>query len=96
MNPKIPSDASPETKECFRLLWVELEKLGGSNNIDLHRRRIINAGESVNPGDYVTRGELTAATGVPLTEVFTAALEAADDAASTGGVLALIVASLRT
>lgn len=57
-NPKIPLTATPEVQESIRLIWVELERLNGKNNVDFHGKRIINAGDSVDPGDYVTKREL--------------------------------------
>jgi hypothetical protein len=47
-------------QESFRDLYAKLNKwLTG--NVDLSGRRIINAGASVGPSDYVTRDELTTA-----------------------------------
>lgn len=57
-NPKIPLNASPEVQEAFRQLWLEVDRLNGKNNVDYHGKRVINAGDSVNPGDYVTNREL--------------------------------------
>jgi hypothetical protein len=56
--PKIPLKATPEVQEAFRQIWLELERLNGKNNVDYHGKRVINAGDSVDPGDYVTQREL--------------------------------------
>ena len=54
---KIPAQATPDIQQSFREVWDVLEVLL-SRNLDMGRRRVVNAGESVSPGDYVTRFEL--------------------------------------
>jgi len=58
-NPKVPPSAAPDVQAAIRELWAEIDRLNGSRNVDWHGRRIINAGEAVDPGDYVTLGQLS-------------------------------------
>lgn len=57
----IPFDASPAVQQAFRATDAQLMLLLGSNNIDLKGRRIINAGEAIQPFDYVRKAELDSA-----------------------------------
>ena len=51
---RIPADATPEVKETFRQIQTILNRLVGERNVDHHGRRTINAGDAVDPQDYVT------------------------------------------
>lgn len=57
---RIPIDAPVEVQQAFRELWAAIERTQGKN-VDLHGTRLMNAGDSVGPSDYVTQRELTAA-----------------------------------
>ncbi len=49
--------------QVFRDVYAKIKVLGsGSDNIDLSQRRIINAHDSIDPFDYVTRNELNRVT----------------------------------
>lgn len=55
---KIPSTASPEVQQAFRELWAAVAQLGGSQNVDLRGRRLINAGPAIAPTDYATLADV--------------------------------------
>lgn len=61
----IPASAAPDVQDALRDLQRQLDVLLGARNVDLHGRRIINAGQSVESSDYVTRAELPAASATP-------------------------------
>lgn len=64
MSIPIPASASADVQAAFRAVEAFRAKWDGSQNIDLHGRRIINAGLGVDAFDYVTRLDLdTAAMG---------------------------------
>lgn len=65
---RVPVSASADVQQSFREVWAELDKLGaqGNANIDLHGRRIINAGDAVQQTDYVTKRQLTQAVSTSL------------------------------
>ena len=55
---RIPGNGQlKELQECFRRLWQELDALT-TRNIDLHGKRIINAGPAEDDLDYVTKRDL--------------------------------------
>lgn len=54
---RIPPNLSPELQSALRELWAQIDKVAGPNNIDLHGRRILNAGDAVGASEYVTRAE---------------------------------------
>jgi hypothetical protein len=47
----------PDIQQAFRDLWAKVDPLL-SGNIDMKGRRIINAGKSADPNDYVTKAEV--------------------------------------
>lgn len=51
---RIPRDATPEVQEAFRQIAAVLDRVMGARNVDWHGRRIINAGQAIEPRDYVT------------------------------------------
>jgi len=54
----IPRDAPKSVQQALRELDARLSKWEDPRlPIDLHGRRVVNAGPSQNPGDYITRGE---------------------------------------
>ena len=55
---RIPRDAPPEVRESFRQIQEILTRLAGERNVDHHGRRTINAGDAVDPQDYVTLRQL--------------------------------------
>lgn len=57
-NPRIPESANQDLKEVIKALWLEIDRLSGVRNVDWHGRRITNAGDAVEPGDYVTLRQL--------------------------------------
>lgn len=56
----IPPDLPPELQQALRDISDALDKILGSLNIDLHGRRIINAGDAVAAQDYVTKAQVAA------------------------------------
>jgi len=56
----IPPNLSPELQQTLRDISDALDKLLGNLNIDLHGKRIINAGNAVNSKDYVTKEQVVA------------------------------------
>lgn len=50
----IPRSATPEVQETFHRIIRLLDTILGVNNFDLHKRRMINAGDARDDGDYVT------------------------------------------
>ncbi len=56
---RIPRDASPEVRESFRQIQEALTKIIGDRNVNHSGRRTINAGDAVDPQDYVTLRQLT-------------------------------------
>lgn len=59
MNDLVPPSAAPDVKEAFREVHRAIEVLIGARNVDLHGRRLINAGASIDDADYVTKAELS-------------------------------------
>ena len=53
---KIPANASPEVQDAFREVWEALRPWL-TQNVDLHGRRFMNAGQSVSGTDFLTRTE---------------------------------------
>lgn len=53
-NPRIPESANQDLKEVIKDLWYNIDRLLGAKNVDWRGRRIINAGDAVDPQDYVT------------------------------------------
>ena len=61
---RIPASTNlPDLQQAFRDLWQAIGPLlgDGGQNLDLHGRRITNAGDAVDPRDYVTKQQ----TGAP-------------------------------
>lgn len=59
----IPVDAPVSVQAAFRQVGTILAQWDGGRNIDLHGRRIINAGDAHAGQDYVTQTQLQAAVG---------------------------------
>jgi hypothetical protein len=57
-NPRIPESASQDLKEVIKDLWRNIDLLLGVRNVDWHGRRVINAGDAVDPQDYVTKQQV--------------------------------------
>lgn len=55
---KVPQDASPDVIDFCRQVNDALGLILGGNNIDIKGRRIIQAGNAVDPQDYVTRADV--------------------------------------
>lgn len=55
---KVPQDATPDMVQFCRDVNDMFNLLLGGNNIDLKGRRIILAGNAVDPQDYVTRADV--------------------------------------
>lgn len=64
---RIPSTAPPDVQQALRDVWDALDQLLGGKNLDLHGRRIVNAGEPIDGGDYATKRSLTTALQTPAT-----------------------------
>ncbi len=77
---RAPVGVSPSVAAAFRELWNALDKLGVSHaeSVNLKGKRLINAGDAEDPGDYVTKAELDEALDL-------AAAAAAEAAATSGG-----------
>ena len=58
---KVPSTAPPEIQHAFREVWQALDRWDGSRDVDLAGRRLINAGQAIDPFDYVTDADLQTA-----------------------------------
>jgi baseplate structural protein gp10 len=56
---KFPIGASQEVQEAFHKIWMKIDSALGTKNVDWRGRRIINAGDAVQDGDYVTKRQLT-------------------------------------
>jgi hypothetical protein len=57
---RFPLDAPRDVQEAFREVWEILDRVSGSRNVDWKGRRVINAGDAVQEGDYVTLRQVTA------------------------------------
>lgn len=64
---RVPGNAPAEVQQSFREIWAALDLLT-NGNIDLGKRRIVNAGDAVNDADYLTKRQFGAqgASGNPL------------------------------
>ena len=55
---KIPSTAPPDVQQALREVWQALDRFAGHQDVDMHGRRLINAGQAIDPFDYVTDADL--------------------------------------
>jgi hypothetical protein len=58
---RIPTSAPPDVQLAFREVWQALDQVKPASKIinrDLQGKRIINAGDAVDPQDYVTKRQL--------------------------------------
>jgi hypothetical protein len=62
---RIPPSASADERLAWQELWAAVDGLRtkAELNLDLHGKRIINAGPAINPLDYVTKQQLDVAAG---------------------------------
>ncbi len=70
---RVPTSADPDVQQAFREIWTALDRLAGSRSVDLHGRRVINAGQTIDPFDYATLDDLRQAmldTGLPEAAIF--------------------------
>ena len=51
-----PSD--PQVQQAFREIWTKLDQLTGPNDVNLHGKRMTNAGNAHSGSTYITRSEL--------------------------------------
>lgn len=54
---RIPVDSPFELKQALQDVNDQLEKILGGFNLDLHGRRITNAGDAARDQDYITRAD---------------------------------------
>lgn len=62
---RVPTSAQPDQQAAWGEVWAAIDALRTQQtlNLDLHGKRIINAGPAVDPLDYVTKHELDVAAG---------------------------------
>jgi hypothetical protein len=60
---RIPLTAPPDVQASTRELWAAIGDVGGSRNLDFHGHRIFNAGQAVDPFDYITLSDAKALIG---------------------------------
>jgi hypothetical protein len=67
---RIPPSAAPDVQQSLREVWQAIDTLLLQHglNIDLQGRRVINAGDGVQPTDYVTKEQLDRAAGPAATK----------------------------
>lgn len=76
---RFPPSATPDEQQAWRDVWTAIDALRAKAelNLDLHGKRVINAGDAVQQSDYVTKRQFDAATATGST---------ADEAAGGPGV----------
>ena len=63
---RIPLSAAPDVAQCLREIWQTLDTLNTQTHlqvVDLRGRRIVNAGNGMDSGDYVTVAQLAERSG---------------------------------
>lgn len=56
---RVPQTAPADVQQAFRDVWDAMDGVLGAKNLDLHGRRIINAGDAIDGSDYVTKRTVT-------------------------------------
>lgn len=61
---RFPPSATPDEQQAWRDVWAAIDALRvkAELNLDLHGKRVINAGDAVQQSDYVTKRQFDAAT----------------------------------